>query len=287
MPGRHNPTLRQRRLGAELRRMREQAGLGGSELARALGVSPAQVTQLENGKSSVSADRLRTIAAACKCASQPLVDALAAMATDRGKGWWEKYREVLSADFLDVAEIEGHATRITTFTVVSMPGLLQTSSYASAMFKHGFPPLPQHEADLRTAFRLQRQRLVRSGEAPYSALIHEAALRIRYGGAQVLAEQLDSLVGDSEHPSIAVRVVPFDTEHFPGPSENLTYAQGPVPELDTAQADSSHGSHLFDSPVQLASYRVILERIASAALSEDESRDFIRSVRKEIKDKND
>jgi hypothetical protein len=119
------------------------------------------------------------------------------------------------------------------------------------------------------------------------ALIHEAALRIRYGGPQVLAEQLDALVGDSEQPSISVRVVPFDIAHFPGPSENVTYAQGPVPELDSAQADASHGSHLFDSPVHLASYRVILERIASVALPEDESRDFIRSITKEMKDRND
>ncbi|GAA2268685.1 helix-turn-helix transcriptional regulator [Kitasatospora cystarginea] len=287
MPLRRDPTLRQRRLGAEMRKMREQAGLGGSQLARALGLNPTQVTQMEAGKIGVSAERLRTVAAACMCDNQPLIDALAGMATERVKGWWEEYRGVLSTDPLEVAEIEGHATRITTFTIAFIPGLLQTSSYAASVFAKGYPRLPQHEVDLRTTFRLRRQQIVRSGETPYSAFIHEAALRIQYGGPGVLSEQLGSLVEDSEHPGISVRVVPFDTVDFPGPSENLTYAAGPVPELDTVQADSSHGSHLFDSPAHLASYRAILERIAAVALPEDESRDFIRCIMKEMKDRHD
>lgn len=89
---RTNPTLRQLRLGAELRRMREQAGLGGSQLARALGINPAHVTQMESGRTGVSIERLRTIAALCMCVNEPLIDALAAIITDRDKGgWWEEY----------------------------------------------------------------------------------------------------------------------------------------------------------------------------------------------------
>ncbi len=287
MPGRTNPTLRQRRLGTELRRMREQAGLGGSQLARALGVSPAQVTQLETGKSSVSADRLRTIAAACKCANQQLIDALAEMTTERGKDWWEEYRGDLSADFLEVAEIEGRAKKITVFNMAFIPGLLQTSPYTAAVFAKGFPPLPRHEVDLRTTFRLRRQQAIRSSETPYMAFIHEAALRIQYGQPGILHEQLGSLTESSERPGTSIRVVPFDAVDFPGPSESLAYMDGPVPELDTVQADSSLGSHLFDSPAHLASYRAILKRIESVALPEHDSRDFIRSILEEAKDRHD
>ncbi|MGV9271679.1 helix-turn-helix domain-containing protein [Kitasatospora sp. NPDC003701] len=129
MPGRHSPTLRQRRLGAELRRMREQAGLGGSQLARTLGVSPAQVTQMENGKSSVSLDRLQTVAAACKCTNQALINALADIITARGKGWWEEYRGVLPTDFLEVAEMEATAQKLYTWATTYIPGLQQTKTY--------------------------------------------------------------------------------------------------------------------------------------------------------------
>ncbi|MFB7613174.1 helix-turn-helix domain-containing protein [Kitasatospora sp. NPDC056181] len=282
---RPNPTLRQRRIGAELRRMREQAGFGGSHLARTLGVTPAQVTQMENGKTGVSVERLRAIAAACMCANQPLIDAIADMIGERGKGWWDEYRPSLTTDLLDVAEIEGHAERISTYTITFIPGLLQTPAYAASVFARAIPPLPQSEIDLRMAFRLQRQHIVRSGSTPYTAFVHEAALRMQFSGPTVLAKQLGTLIHDSESPGISVRVVPFDIESLPGPSENFTYINGPVPELDTVQIDFSFGCPLFDAPAQLASYREILARMESVALSEEDSRDFIRSVMKEIENK--
>ena len=285
MPGRHDPTLRQRRLGAELRRMREQAGFGGSQLARVLGVSPAQVTQMENAKSSVSADRLRTVAAACLCTNQPLVDALAAMASERGSRWWDEYRGALGTPFLDVAEIEGHAQKISTYTITFIPGLLQTAGYAASVFDRAIPPLPRQAVDTRIAFRLQRQQTIRSGAVPYTAFIHEAALRMQFSGPKVLIEQLGALVEDSGSPGISIRVVRFDVESLPGPSENLTFTEGPVHELDTIQIDVSHGHLILDSPAQLTSYREIFARIDSVALPEDESRDLIQSVKKEIESK--
>ncbi|WP_369183542.1 helix-turn-helix domain-containing protein [Streptomyces sp. Y1] len=275
------PTLRQRRLGAELRRMREQAGFGGSHLARLLGVTPALVTQMENGKSAVSEERLREIATACMCGNEPLIDALVGMARERETGWWEEYRERLPADLLDVAAIEAHAERVSTYSITFLPGLLQTPAYAASVFARAVPPLPRSEIDLRLAFRLQRQQIVQGGATPYTAFIHEAALRMQFSGPEALADQLGALIDHSESSGISVRVVPFKIESLPGPSENFVYIDGPVPELDTVQIDISFGCPLFDAPADLASYREILGRMASVALAEDESRDFIRSIKKE------
>ncbi|MFJ6777084.1 helix-turn-helix domain-containing protein [Kitasatospora sp. NPDC091257] len=275
------PTLRQRRLGSELRRMREQAGFGGSHLARLLGVTPALVTQMENGKSAVSPERLREIAEACMCLNEPLIDALEGMTREREVGWWEKYSS-LTIDLLDVAAIEAHAQRISTFSITFMPGLLQTPAYAASVFDRAVPPLPRSDVDLRLAFRLQRQQVIRAGGTPYTAFIHEAALRMQFSGPKALAEQLGALITDSESPEISVRVVPFTIESLPGPSENFVYTEGPVSELDTVQIDISFGCPLFDAPSDLASYREILDRMAAVALSEDDSRDFIRTVKKEI-----
>ncbi|MFG2841866.1 helix-turn-helix domain-containing protein [Kitasatospora sp. NPDC048296] len=285
MAVRSNPTLRQRRLGAELRRMREQAGLGGTQLARELGISPGQMTQMETAKIGVSPERLRTVAAACKCANRPLIDALAAMAGERTKGWWESYRGTVGTDAIDVAEIEGHAQRLSTYTITFIPGLLQTVAYANAIFSLGFPPLPQDEVDLRTSFRLQRQHFIRSEGPRYEAFLHEAALRIQFGEPGVLSDQLAAVIEASNHPETSVRVVPFDTANYPGPSSDLTYAAGTVPELDTVEMDTAHGVQFFDSPAQLTSYRATFERVDSIALSEGESRDFIQSILKEMKDK--
>ncbi|KJY33289.1 hypothetical protein VR45_20250 [Streptomyces sp. NRRL S-495] len=280
---RPNPTLRQRRLGAELRRMREQAGFGGSQLGRAVGMNPAQVTQMESGKIGISVDRLRTIAAACMCTNQPLIDALAEIITERGKaGWWESYRGTLAEDFLEIAELEDHAHGLATYAITFVPGLLQTAGYAAAVFSHAYPPIPRHEIDLRTAFRIQRQQTVRSGETKYSAFIHEAALRMQFSGPKVRADQLDALIEDSEAPGIAVRVLPFDAIGLPSPIDNFTYAEGPIPDLDTVHTDTGFGVRRLDAPAHVARFRAILAQMDSMALSVAESRDFIKSVRKEM-----
>ncbi|MCX4687709.1 helix-turn-helix transcriptional regulator [Kitasatospora purpeofusca] len=282
---RQKPTLRQRRLGAELRRMREASGLGGSQLARLLGVTPALVTQMENGKSAVSAERLREIAAASMCANESLVGALADMISQSDAGWWEAYGDGLPTDLLDVAAIEGHARRISTYSITFLPGLLQTSAYAASVFARAVPPLPSADVERRMAFRLQRQEAVRSGGTPYVAFIHEAALRMQFSGPKVLADQLEALISGSEGPGVSIRVVPFDVEALPGPSENFVYTEGSVPELDTVQIDISFGCPLFDTPSDLSNYREVLVSVATVALSEAESRDFIRSVKSEVERK--
>ncbi|MBV2154285.1 helix-turn-helix transcriptional regulator [Kitasatospora sp. SUK 42] len=262
--------------------MREQTGFGGSHLARLLGVTPALVTQMENGKSAVNEDRLREIAEACLCTNTPLIEALADMTRERETGWWEEYSRSLTTDLLDVAAIEAHARRISTYSITFLPGLLQTPAYAASVFARAIPPLPQPDVDLRLAFRLRRQQIVRNGDTPYTAYVHEAALRMQFSGPKALAEQLGALIDHSESPGISVRVVPFKIESLPGPSENFVYIAGPVPELDTVQIDISFGCPLFDTPSDLESYREILDRMAAVALSEDDSRDFIGSIKKEI-----
>ncbi|TQF04237.1 helix-turn-helix transcriptional regulator [Kitasatospora acidiphila] len=286
MAGRTNPTLRQRRVGAELRRMREQAGLAGSQLARLLDVTPAHITQVESGKTPISVERMYTIAGMCMCTNEPLLEALAETIADRGKGgWWEEYRGALPIDFLEVAELEGHAKGIVAFNMAFVPGLLQTRSYAKALFTEGLVPLRDQEIDLRVALRLRRQQETRSAGTPYLALLHEAALHGHYGGRDVLIEQLSSLIESSEHPTTSIRVVPFEAVTFPVPSEDLVHMAGVVPELDTVQVDASHGVYIVDQPARLARHRAILERIEAVALSEDDSRGFIRSTMKEVQRK--
>ncbi|MFB7123612.1 MULTISPECIES: helix-turn-helix transcriptional regulator [Streptomycetaceae] len=282
MPGRQNPTLRQRRLGAELRKMREQSGLGGSQLARALGVSAAQVTQMENGKTSVNVDRLRSFAAACKCINPPLIEALEAMVRDRSKGWWEKHRGAVPDGVLENAEFEKTSRELMLWLLTHMPGPCQTFNYASAVFGRVFPPLPQHELEARTAFRMQRKAELRRSPKPLTFFIYESVLWTRFGGTAVLKEQLSSLLEDSELPWMTIRVVPFDIETFPGPAENLTYSFGAVPELDTVERESSHGPEYLDAVSELASYRAIFERTEASALSEDDSRDLIRKIARNL-----
>ncbi|MFF1676055.1 helix-turn-helix domain-containing protein [Streptomyces sp. NPDC058256] len=277
MPPTSNPTLRQRRFGSELRRLRERAGLTATGAAELLGVNQARVSMIETGRTPVSADRVRSMANAYDCSDDRLIEALAAMTGRRTRGWWETYREHLPAALIDLAELEHHATALRAALIVHIPALLQTTDHARALFQQVAPPMRQYEIEHRLTFRIKRQGVLhRENPPPYSAIIHEAALRMGFGGPVVTRGQLKHLTDMSELPDVIVRVVPFGADHFPSTGQSFDYVKGPVPQLDTVQLDTHHGGCGFlDAEAQLSKYRSVMDHMESCALSPAESRDFI------------
>ncbi|MBB4892155.1 transcriptional regulator with XRE-family HTH domain [Streptomyces olivoverticillatus] len=279
MPPRSNPTIRQRRLGAALRQLREAAGLSASDAAALLGVDRTRISNTEAGRFGISPTRVRTLAGNYQCTDHDLINALADMARDQTKGWWEEYRSSLPAFFLDIAELEWHARRIRNALTSHVPGLLQTEDHARAIFDLVIPGLPNNEVDLRVAFRLQRRRVFDRDDAPsYDAVVHESALRMQFGGRDVARSQLRHLLGASEHDRISLRVIPFSAGGFPGAGQTILYACGQVPQLDTVQLDTSHGSAFIDSATQLVNYRKLFDMMEPCVLDESKSRDFIHAI---------
>ncbi|WP_155058901.1 helix-turn-helix domain-containing protein [Streptomyces blattellae] len=279
MPVRTNPTARQLRFGAELRKLRERAGLTSTEAARLLGIKQAQVSNMETGRLAVSAERVRTMACQYDCPDKELVEAIAGMTGERRRGWWEEYREILPSGLLDLSELESHGTALRTAHTSGIPGLLQTLDHAREVFRQVVPELSPPEVEHRASFRIKRQAvLFRKEPIPYQAIIHEAALRMRFGGREVTKQQLKHLLKMGEHPNISIHVIPFDAGGYPGAGQPIYYVHGPVPQLDTVQLDQSHGITLLNAEAQLDKYRKVLDRLMALALIELESRALIHSV---------
>ncbi|MER6397751.1 helix-turn-helix transcriptional regulator [Kitasatospora sp. NPDC001603] len=278
MPPRLSPTVRQQRLGIELRKMREHADMTAKAMAAALGTDVAKISQMENGKAGISTDRLNSWAVSSKCGNTSLIEALTLMTHDRGKRWWHSFRGRVPSGMLDIAELEYHAESLLVLNTVSIPGLLQTSQYSAAMFSRLRPPLPRHDTEVRTAFRIQRQQVLTGGTSPFTAFIHEAALRMQFGGPAVLRDQLASLLHDASRPGITIRAIPFSLDTYPGSGEDLFFAQGPVPELDTVQIDLTQGPQFIHAEAELDSYRAIIAESEAIALSPDDSIDFIHRI---------
>ncbi|MFF8607566.1 helix-turn-helix domain-containing protein [Streptomyces sp. NPDC015346] len=276
------PTLRQQRLGAELRKLREQAGLSSTSAAALLGLNQARVSSIESGRYAVSAERVRAFARGYDCADEPLVEALCAMTGGRTRGWWDEYREYLPAALADLAELEHHAVALRVSLVIHIPALLQTADHARALFREVAPPLLPYEMEHRLSHRIKRQGVL-YGEAPvpYTALIHEAALRMGFGGPEVSRAQLQHLIDMGERDNITVQVTPFGSG-FAGTGQSVDYISGSVPQLDTVQLDTHHGCEFLDARAQLAKYASVLDRIQEAALSPAASRDFIHRLVQEI-----
>jgi transcriptional regulator with XRE-family HTH domain len=283
MGTRREPTARQLRLAVELRRLREAAGLSAREAAALLGVNSVQISQIEAGTTGVSEERLRRLAAHYACTDEALVDALAAMASDRTRGWWEEYRERLPTSFLDLSELEHHATYRWDVDFLHIPGLLQTEDYARALFACRVPRLPADEVELRVRHRMQRRVIIQTNRPiPYKAVIHEAALRIRVGGRNASRAQLARILELSEADHVTVHVIPFELDDFADVTAAMVYAGGAVPRLDTVVRDGPHGALFIDSDAQLGVFRTLFRRVEAVSLGPERSRDLIHRLAKEL-----
>ncbi|TGB03315.1 DUF5753 domain-containing protein [Streptomyces sp. MZ04] len=283
MPPRKAPTARQRRLGTELKKIREHAGLSLADAAALLSTDRTTISNTESGRFGVSGERVRTWTGHYDCPDVEYVEALAAIAEERGKGWWEDYRGELSAGALDLAELEHHAVALRAVQMMHMPGLLQTEDYARAVFAEAVPPLSPADHRRRLSHRLKRRDVLdRESPPTCTFLIHEAALRMKFGGPEITRSQLDYLLKESERDNVIVRVVPFAVGGFPNAGSSTLYAYGSVAQLDTVQTDTPTGPAFLDAETRLANYRAVLDRTQEKSLDPARSRDFIREIAQQV-----
>ncbi|MFF1376465.1 helix-turn-helix domain-containing protein [Streptomyces sp. NPDC058308] len=283
MPPRSNPTARQARLGAELRKLREAAGMAAREAGAFLGGNQAQISHIEAGRWGVSAERVRRLATLYSASDEKLVEVLSAMAEERVKGWWESYRGVLRPGFLDLAELENHASYLRSVQTMNVPGILQTEEYVRAIHNSYVPRLTADEVDMRVEFRMKRRNIfMRDTPVPFVALVHEAALRMRYGGRKVAKGQLEFLLEAAEWPTVTVRVIPFTCEDFVEAAHSLLYAGGVVPQLDAIHMDTPVGGVSITDSAGLKRFGEMLDFAEDAALSERESRQLIHDVVRQL-----
>ncbi|MFC5721285.1 Scr1 family TA system antitoxin-like transcriptional regulator [Streptomyces gamaensis] len=283
MPPRTAPTARQRRLGTELRKMRERAGLNAPQAAEQLGTNRTGISNIEAGRFGVSGERVQALARIYTCTDQPYIAALVAMAEERGRSWWEDYRGTLSAGALDVAELEYHACSLRSVQIMHIPGLLQTEDYAKAVLSTALPKPSPTELRRRLSYRMRRRDILDRENPPHCTfVIHEAALRMQFGGPKVTRRQLEHTLEASERGNVTVRAIPFSAGGFPNSGTSTLYVSGPVPQLDTVHLDVAHGSALLDAEDHLANYRAILDRTQEISLNPEETRDLMRDAARRL-----
>ncbi|MEU1779658.1 helix-turn-helix transcriptional regulator [Streptomyces abikoensis] len=286
MSVRKPPTERQRRLGTELSKMRERAGLSLTEAAALHGTDRTTVSNVESGRFGVSTDRVRLWAVNYACRDSAYIDALVEMAKERrfaGMGWWDRYRGLVPVTLLDLAELEHHAVAIRSAQITHMPGLLQHEDYARAVFQETVPPLTRDDFERKLDFRLRRSGVLDRAQPPWCTfIIHEAALRIRFGSRRVARAQLHHLLEQTERENVVVHVLPFAIGGFPAAASSTRYVHGPVAQLDTVQTDTPVGSRFLHAETHLANYRAVLDRMEQRALSLSRSRDLIHEVAQQL-----
>jgi transcriptional regulator with XRE-family HTH domain len=282
-PAKLPPTIRQRRLGAELRRLREHADLSATRAGELFGATQSRISNIESGGYAVSAERVRALARLYECNDERLIEALTHLTGGRTRGWWEEYHEILPSHWLDLAELEHHASFLRVGTIIHVPGLLQTPDHARAVMADAVPVMAPYEVEHRVSHRMKRQGILSGADpTPLTAIIHEAALRMGFGGVHVARAQLEHLLKRSEEPHIRIAVIPFGARTFSSAGHSIDQFGGEVPELDTVQLDTDYASFFVDASAQLARYRTTLDRLAECALATAASQDLMRRVMRDL-----
>ncbi|ROQ82005.1 helix-turn-helix protein [Streptomyces sp. CEV 2-1] len=284
MPPRDNPTARQVRLGSELRKLRERAGRTAREAAGRISTDQARISHIEAGRSGIGEERIRRLASFYTCDDEALIEALCAISREhRGQFWWDEYRGTLAPGFLNIAELEHHASHMRCLQSMTLPGLLQTPAYSRALFDEVLPKLPEDEVAARVEHRMRRKSVLDRDEPPeFEAIMHEASLRMRVGGRKVAREQLEHLLEATDRPAVTVRVIPFASEQFVEVTQTVLYAGGVVPQLDTVHIDAPFGGVQLDAAADLHRYGMQLDFAQRACLSPEESRSFIHHITRDL-----
>jgi len=277
-----NPTVRRRRLGQELRRLRELKGMTAEEVAERLLVSQSKISRLENGRRSISQRDVRDLCGVYEVEDHRIVDSLMQMAKDsRQQGWWHSFGDIPYSVYIG---LETDAASLRVYDPQVVPGLLQTPQYAEALIAGALPETASADIEKRVQVRLRRQERITAPENPLRlwTVMDEAALRRVVGNRSLMRDQLDHLVEQSQLPHVTVQVIPFDMGAHPG--LNGQYAILEFPDAADSSVVYIEGvtSDLYlEKANDVQKYSVMYEHLRAQALNADQSRQFIADIAKD------
>ncbi|AGF64126.1 MULTISPECIES: helix-turn-helix domain-containing protein [Streptomyces] len=276
-----NPTVRRRRLGQELRRLRELKGMTAEEVAERLLVSQSKISRLENGRRSISQRDVRDLCGVYEVEDQRIVDSLMEMARDsRQQGWWHTFGDIPYSVYIG---LETDAESLRVYEPQLVTGLLQTRAYAEALVQGALPETSTAEIEKRVQVRMRRQERITAQANPLRlwVVLDEAALKRVVGSRLVMREQLEHLIEMSQLPHVTVQVLPFDVGAHPG-------LNGQYAILEFADAADSSVVYLegvtsdlyLEKAQDVQKYAVMYEHLRAQSLNVEASRKFIADVAK-------
>lgn len=275
-----SPVVQRRVLAGELKNLRRSAGLTHVDVANRLGWQQGKVSKIESAKQRVGVDAVIALAEVCHATPEQRDRLVGLARAARQKGWWESYGDLLPPTERLYVGLEADADRVRIFAVETIPDLLQTPDYATAVLSAR--SLREHPAgdgalERRLDLLLERQRAVLEQRVvQVDSVIAESALRRVVGGRSVLGTQLGHLARLASQASARIRVLPFTAGAIPvdGPFTILGFGENPHPE--TAFVPSRQGYVCFDQVPEVKPYSEALCALESLSLSPDESIRLLR-----------
>lgn len=283
MPKRSSPTVRRRRLAAELRSLRKASGKTREQVAEFVGCSPVTVTRIESAQ---SAPRLADTARMLECygVTGERREVLMTLCGEaRRRGWWHQYSGAIPAWFEVYVGIEGEVSEIRSYQPEAIDGRLQTEGYIRALMLADVDVPSGEELERRIAVRMKRQEILTEDDGPKMWLVlNEGALRRQVGGRATMHGQLSHLIEVSQSNKIVLQVLSYASGAHPamdGAFEILRFPEAADP--DVVYLQYRRGSIYLEDPADVAAYAELFDHLRARALGPDESRALIARLAEE------
>ncbi|MFA1550697.1 helix-turn-helix domain-containing protein [Actinomadura chokoriensis] len=281
MTARRSPTVRKRRLAAELRRLRKECGLTREQVAERIGCAPVTITRIETGQSGARVGEVSLMLEVYGVTGDER-EALLQVAKDaRKRGWWHQYSGTIPAWFQVYVGLEEETASMQDYQSEVVPGILQTEAYARATYLAEAAVPADEEVTRQIQLRLERQkRLLETENSPDMwFVLNEAAIRREVGGAPAMRDQLDRLLQLSRRPNITLQVLPFSVGAHPsmqGSFRILTFPEPADPAV--VYVEYWRGSLYLEKPDEVDGYTMVFNHLRAQALSRDDSRTLLTSA---------
>ena len=277
---RQTPTVRLRRLAAELRTLRTSSGLTRDAVVERTGINVATLYRIEHARVRPQTRTLRTLLDLYGADEQQQADLVALLRDARQRGWLHAYQSELPEQYTTYIGFEGEARSVWNYESLFVPGLLQTEDYARAVIRAGLPSASRDDIEPRVEVRMQRQDVLHN-DNPLElwGIVDEAALLRQVGGRAVMHAQLSHLLEASELPNITLQVIPFSVgahAGMPGSFVFMQFTEASIP--DVIYLDSMAGDLFLEAEADVRRYRLAFEHLRAVAVSPDASRALVAAL---------
>jgi transcriptional regulator with XRE-family HTH domain len=280
------PAVQRRRLRAELRRARLDAGLTQEQVAAAMDWSLSKLIRIENGSVNISTNDLKAILQHYKINDENRTSELIALSrAARERSWWSTYRDSAPPRLLQLLEYEAAAFISRNFQPLVMPGLLQTEEYARISIRQLDPRMSASRFEALVGIRMKRQELLQRVDAPLLFFVmDESVVRRIVGGKDVMRRQVQKLIDASQLANVTIEIVPFSAGLLPGlQGQFLIYEFPDAADDDVLYLEHERGTLLSrDDTDEILKLREEFEKLREASLGPEGSIDFLRTVAGEL-----
>jgi hypothetical protein len=274
------PTVRRMLLGAQLRRLRTEAGVSRQDAGEAIRASEWKIHRLENGQVGFKERDIIDLLRRYGVTDHDELDAFLALAQEANQpSWWNSYSDLLPQWFRAYIDLESAATLIRTYEGQLVPGLLQTEAYMRALMRDTLHEPPE-DTERRIALRLRRQQLLTQPGGPRLwAIVDEAALRRSVGGHEVMRAQVTRLLEAIELPSVILQVLPLAIGAHPGMVTGFTILRFPDEELpDVVYLEQLDGAAYLDRRESVDHYYHVMEVISGHSAAPEKTAEILDKI---------